>query len=196
MEPNVDAAATGALVRRATSRMEMLIRDLLALSQVERLSRDAVCDPASVMATIYDELAERAQAKTGTLRATVDPARVLCNEGLLLQVLSNLSDNALKYARPEVPPTIDINGRTDGRWYELRIADNGVGMSEDEAREAFTPFYRAMRLRGAPGTGLGLSIVKRVAEASGGSVVVESKLGVGTTFVLRLRIADGSTVET
>jgi signal transduction histidine kinase len=59
-------------------------------------------------------------------------------------------------------------------------------MSYDEARQAFDPFFRALRVREQQGTGLGLSIVKRVIEASGGSVAVDSRLGQGTTFVIRL----------
>lgn len=190
-DPNVDVVSTGAFIRRASARMEALIRDLLALSQVEKLSRDATCDPAASVATVREEVAARVEAAGGALHTDVEPARVSCNEGLLLQVLSNLSDNALKYARPEVKPALDIRGRRSHGIYELRIADNGMGMSPDEARQAFTPFYRAMRSPTAPGTGLGLSIVKRVAEASGGTVDVESTLGLGTTFVVRLRLVDG-----
>jgi signal transduction histidine kinase len=69
-------------------------------------------------------------------------------------------------------------------------------MSYDEARQAFDPFFRALRVREQKGTGLGLSIVKRVIEASGGSVAVDSRLGQGTTFAVRLPLAsDGARVS-
>ena len=114
-----------------------------------------------------------------------------CPEGLLTEALINLADNALKYRRPDEPPRVKMSGHTVGRRYELRVADNGIGMSLDERRQAFAPFYRAHRDPSAPGSGLGLSIVKRIAEASGGDVAVDSALGVGTTFVMHLPLVDG-----
>ncbi|MCU1276899.1 MAG: integral rane sensor signal transduction histidine kinase, partial [bacterium] len=157
--------------------------------QVENQSRGAVCDPATAAAAVREEQAGRVAAAQATLRVDVEPALVRAGEGLLIDVLSNLADNATKYARPEVAPEIEIVGRVCDRIYELSVADNGMGMSPDEARQAFTPFYRAMRASNTPGTGLGLSIVKRVAEANGGSVTLRSTLGRGTTLVLRLQLA-------
>jgi len=66
-----------------------------------------------------------------------------------------------------------------------------VGMSAEEAGHAFDPFYRAPGIQGRPGTGLGLSIVRRVAEASGGGVSVESRPGLGSTFLFELPLVDG-----
>ncbi|MGZ3440915.1 MAG: sensor histidine kinase [Polyangia bacterium] len=182
------APASMERVDRGMNRMEALIDDLLALSRVEAQARSGVCDPATVAGAVREELAPRLRSLTGTLRVDVAPARVRCSEGLLVAALTNLADNALKYRRPEAPPEVDIVGRDLGRRYELRVADNGIGMSLDERRQAFAPFYRARRQSSAPGTGLGLSIVKRIAEANGGDVEVESALGQGTTFVLHLPV--------
>lgn len=184
-----DDGGVGAIVKRSVGRMERLIHDLLSLSRIEAQSRGAVCDPATVAALVRDEQAGRAEAAQATLRIDVEPARVRANEGLLVEALTNLTDNATKYARPGVPAAIVIRGRARDDSYELAVADNGMGMSPEELQQAFTPFYRAKRSPKTPGTGLGLSIVKRVAEVSGGSVAVESTLGQGSTFVLRLRIA-------
>src|SRR5262249_49120866 len=111
---------------------------------------------------------------------------VSSNPTLLQQAIWNLADNALNYRRPEVPPEIEMRGWVEGRWYVLRISDNGLGMSTAEVEQAFEPFYRGESSRDRPGTGLGLSIVKRVVEASGGSVSLESQPEVGSSFVLRL----------
>jgi signal transduction histidine kinase len=183
---------TSATLRRGVLRMERLIDDLLALSRVGAEGTSGSSDPAQVVAQVAEDLAPRVELEGGTLRLAVKPARVRASEGLLAQALSNLTDNALKYRRPEAPPEIEVNGRSHEGGYELSVRDNGLGMSPDELRQAFQPFYRALRARAAPGTGLGLSIVKRVLEANGGSVRVESQLGRGTTFVLELPLADGA----
>ena len=150
-----------------------------------------MCDPSSVAAGVGDDMSARLEAVAGSLHIEVEPARVRCAEGLLTEALVNLADNALKYCRPDEPPRVALTGRTVGHRYELRVADNGIGMSFDERKQAFAPFYRAHRDPSAPGSGLGLSIVKRIAEASGGDVLVDSALGKGTTFVMHLPLVDG-----
>jgi signal transduction histidine kinase len=126
----------------------------------------------------------------GTVDVDVEPATVHGSEGLLRQALWNLLDNAMKYRKPDFPIVIGIRGRVAAGAYELSVSDNGIGMSEDDARNACEPFYRAFRSHETPGTGLGLSIVKRVVEASGGSVTVTSKIDEGTSFTMALSLAD------
>ena len=178
-------------VDRAIERMDTLIRDLLSLSRVENRARDGTCDPAIVAADVRDDLSLRMEAAAGTLQLEVEPAQVRCSEGLLIEALTNLADNALKYHRPDEPPRVTLTGHPIGQHYELKVRDNGIGMSIDERRQAFAPFYRAHRDPTAPGSGLGLSIVKRIAEASGGDVTIDSALGQGTTFVLHLPLVEG-----
>jgi signal transduction histidine kinase len=141
---------------------------------------------------VREDLGARLEAEGARLRLSVEPAKVRCAEGLLRLALSNLVDNALKYHRADVPAEIEIKGHGTGQAYDLRVSDNGVGMSYDEARQAFDPFFRALRVREKPGTGLGLSIVRRVIEASGGTVGIDSELGHGTTFVIDLPLLPGA----
>ncbi|HEY2747347.1 MAG TPA: ATP-binding protein, partial [Polyangia bacterium] len=145
IEESHEERGVGAMIRRSVGRMERLIHDLLALSQVETQSLGASCDPAAVSVLVRDELAARAEAAQATVRVDVVPARVQARDGLLLEALTNLADNALKYARPEEPPRIEIVGRVVDERYELSVADNGLGMAPEEARQAFEPFYRAQR---------------------------------------------------
>jgi signal transduction histidine kinase len=183
------AGDTVAILRRGVVRMESLSQDLLALSRLAAEAPAGVADPSLVTSQLREELAARPDAEQVTLRVAVEPAQVHCAEGLLRQVLANLADNALKYRREGGGALVEISGGVVGQGYELRVADNGIGMSCDEARQAFDPFFRALRVRETPGTGLGLSIVKRVVEASGGTIAVESQPDAGTTFVIRLALA-------
>jgi signal transduction histidine kinase len=177
-----------AIVRRGISRMNTLIEDLLALSRITA-EQPKVCDPADAAAEVLDDLSPRVDEEGGTIQVNVATANVRCAGGLLRQALWNLADNAVKYRRPDEPAYVEITGRTNRGEYELRVSDKGVGMSPEETEKAFDPFYRAQQAHKLPGTGLGLSIVKRVVEASGGTISVDSKRGHGTTFTIHLPLA-------
>jgi len=186
-EDGPDGQRAGAVLRRSVERMDALIDDLLALSRSEPRT-GCGADPAAAVAHVAEELAARLARDGVALRLAVEPSSVSCSEGLLRQVLSNLLDNAAKYRRAGIAAEVAVSGRAEGERYELRVSDNGSGMSAEEAGQAFEPFYRSPRVGSAPGTGLGLSIVKRVVEASGGKVSVQSRLGEGTTFVVVLPV--------
>jgi signal transduction histidine kinase len=182
------------LLRRGVQRMEALVNDLLTLARVEGQVPGS-CDPATVAAQIQEDFATRLDGVKGKLSVTVKPAAVPCSEGLLRQALANLTENALKYHRPDAPPEVEITGGAIDGAYDLRVKDNGLGMSAEEASRAFEPFYRSPRTQDRPGTGLGLSIVNRVVQASGGTLSVETELGQGSTFIVRLPRLDAPRPE-
>ena len=173
------------LLQRGIHRMETLIDDLLTLARVET-QVNGVCDPAEVAVQVQQDFAARVEGERGNLRVVVEHAVVSCSEGLLRQALTNLTENAVKYRRPDVGPEVEISGTAIDDGYELRVSDNGVGMAADEAGHVFEPFYRSSRTQSLPGTGLGLSIVNRVAQASSGTVSLKTELGQGSTFILHL----------
>jgi two-component system OmpR family sensor kinase len=116
---------------------------------------------------------------------------VLGDEARLRQVLSNLMTNAMQYT----PEAADITVRvgTEGDDAVLEVADEGPGMSQQDASRVFERFYRtdASRTRTSGGTGLGLSIVDSLVHAHGGSVSVTTAPGQGCRFRVSLpRIAD------
>ena len=177
------------LLRRGVRRMETLVDDLLTLARVEG-QMPGSCDPAAVAAQIQEDFATRFEGVKGQLRVAVNHASVSCSEGLLRQALTNLTENAIKYHRPDTTPEVEISGGAVDDRYDLRVSDNGMGMSKDDAGRVFEPFYRSPRTQDLPGTGLGLSIVRRVVQASGGTLSVETELGQGSTFIVRLPRAD------
>jgi signal transduction histidine kinase len=182
-------SGSAGVLQRTAGRMEGIVGDLLALARIGQSTTDAICDPSSAAAQVREALGPREPEEGVTLRVDVAPARVRCTESFLHQVLFNLVDNAIKYRRPDVTTVVEIRGRPCDRSYELCVSDNGEGMSTEDAHRAFEPLFRAQRTRQRPGSGLGLSIVKRVVEASGGTITVDSQLGQGTTFRTRLPLA-------
>jgi two-component system, OmpR family, sensor kinase len=175
-------------LQRGLLQMGALVEDLLTLSRLDAQAGGS-CDPATVVVEIEEEFGPRLAAHQGALRVSVTPAQVLCAAGHLRQALMNLVENAIKYRRLEATPEVEITGQTSGGGYDLCVTDNGRGMSEEDAARAFDPFYRSPQIRDLPGTGLGLSIVKRVAQASGGTITVRTQPGQGSMFAMKLPLA-------
>jgi K+-sensing histidine kinase KdpD len=173
------------LLGRGVERMTALIEDLLAFSRAEAAAETA-CDPAATAAQLCEEMTPRLEQVGAQLTVAVEPAQVRCSGSLLRQVLWNLVDNAVKYHRDGVRPEVEIRGHTAPGGYDLVVRDNGMGMSADEVSHAFEPLYRGRQVQGIAGTGLGLSLVKRVLEASGGDVAIQSEPGHGTAFVIHM----------
>jgi signal transduction histidine kinase len=183
----VSESGAGGVFRRAVKQMEAIIQDLLTLSRISAQSSRGSCETAAVTSFAEEDLRPKIEELNGTLYVETPAATVQCSEGLLRQVLWNLGENAVKYRRTDVRLKVEIRGRIMPHAYEFTVCDNGSGMSHSEAQHVFEPFFRGEHVRqSTPGTGLGLSIVKRVVEASGGSVSVESVAGRGTTFRVRL----------
>jgi len=175
-------------LRRGIDHISTMTRDLLAFARADTSAASAPCDPAVVAAKVGDDFLVRL-GNEASLHLDVEAAAVACREGLLRQVLWNLVENGVKYRREDVDARIAVSGHADAGWYELRVSDNGRGIQPEDAVHVFEPFYRADPTRHIPGTGLGLSIVKRIIEAGGGAISVETEPGHGSTFVLRVPLA-------
>ncbi|MEO8841021.1 MAG: ATP-binding protein [Kofleriaceae bacterium] len=186
-----DEPRTALILQRGVVQMEQLIEDLLTLSRLDSEAVGQVAQTAAVVALVEDDLQRAARDVGGTLRIDVAPVAVRCSEGLLRQVLWNLGENAVKYRREEVPLELRIDGKASDAEYVLRVSDNGRGMIPNDAHSAFEPFFRAATTKAVPGTGLGLAIVRRIVEANGGRVSLDSVAGRGTTVEVHLRLATG-----
>ncbi len=106
---------------------------------------------------------------------------------LIQLIFSNIISNAVKYSQPN--PKINITVNISEKNISIAVSDNGIGIDENEIPHIFQPFYKGKNTKNIGGTGLGLSIVQNVVNLLGGTILVKSKLGKGTTFEIQLPIA-------
>lgn len=122
---------------------------------------------------------------TGTVPIYGDAVRIA-------QIIENLLSNALKYSAAGTP--IEVSLTTDGVEAEVRVADHGVGVPEEERGLLFTPFYRTSRAREVRGTGLGLHISRKLAERHGGRLWLEASSSGGSVFAFAMPVARGDRI--
>ncbi|MGH7567022.1 MAG: ATP-binding protein [Gemmatimonadota bacterium] len=174
------------VIRRQSSRMSALVRDLLDLSRLESEGFAPELEAVEVDALtreVADAWLEQASEKGLSLGTRVEPGlEVRADRRLLQQALSNLVENAIKYVPSGREVRIEARAVTEG--VELAVADTGDGIPREDQPRIFERFYRVEkgRARARGGTGLGLSIVKHVAEVHGGRVELDSVPGRGSTF--------------
>ncbi|BCL38693.1 hybrid sensor histidine kinase/response regulator [Nostoc sp. MS1] len=108
----------------------------------------------------------------------------LLDETLLRHILGNVLGNAIKYSLPG--GTINFELTVQNHAVMFKIQDWGIGISPEDQKQLFQPFHRGENVGGVAGTGLGLAIVKKCVDAHGGEIIVNSEVGVGTTFTVIL----------
>jgi two-component system sensor histidine kinase SenX3 len=169
-------------------RLGRIIDDLLELSEVE--GRDRSREPVD-LADLVDASVRRLQPLAEQLGVTIElelaaSQACLADDRQLGSAVTNLLDNALKYADGRSPVTVTV--RPGDGWADVVVQDHGIGIPQPEQERVFERFYRVdkARSRDTGGTGLGLAIVRNVARAHGGEVLVTSREGEGSTFTLRL----------
>ncbi len=174
----------------AAARNDELIRDLL---EYGRLSHEAVAlapvDLRQTVQAVLRAVAGEIQRRHAHVQFGQEWPRVLGNERLLEQVLTNFVSNALIYVPPDREPEIVISGESEGGKAVLRVQDNGIGIPAEQIGRVFEPFIRLPNATHAPGTGMGLAIVKKAAERLNGAVGADSTLGKGSCFWLELQAA-------
>lgn len=171
----------------AASRMDILIRDLLAygrLGHVELHPQKVELEKITkyVLDVMHDDIRERSAQFDIQHPLPV----VSANELVLQQILLNLFSNALKFVAPGVAPRVRIWAEAVNGKIRLNIKDNGIGIEPEHQERIFRVFERLHRPEDYPGTGIGLAIVQKGVERMGGHVGVESRCGDGSRFWIEL----------
>ncbi|MGO2111616.1 MAG: ATP-binding protein [Pseudoclavibacter sp.] len=193
-------------INREATRLAALTEDLLVLAQLDEAPDHLDRTPMDLRTLTSDaRLDVRSLDPTRSVELTgpggdgpAGPAPVRADEARLRQIVTNLVGNAAAHTPPGTPVRIGVG--MSGDRAVLEIADEGPGMSAEQAERAFDRFYRADRSRnrqvagqGGAGAGLGLAIVRSIARAHGGDVELETGLGDGACFRLTLPLAPAET---
>lgn len=169
--------------------LDILITNLLTYSRLRQVEIDL--EPVSfslVLIDVLHQLESDMQQRQAVIQIEEPLPIVQANRLILLQVLTNLLSNALKFVRNDVQPQIRVWAEPHGQRTRLWIEDNGIGIAPAQHEQIFSPFTRLHSDEEYPGTGIGLVIVRKGIERMTGQVGVESGLGQGSRFWLELPV--------
>ncbi len=209
IETLLDGAAEDPAVRdrflkvleQETERMVSLVKDLLALSQLDYSQVEwhkTEIDVKALALEVVEQYRQKAALELPDIKlsipADLPPAYV--DRGKMVQVFSNVLNNAVRYTPPW--GNIEISANQDGDMLKVLIADTGVGIPPEDLPRVFERFYRVEknRSRDYGGTGLGLPITRKLVEAHGGVIWLESAPGKGTRVWFTIPVLSAREVQT
>ncbi len=170
-------------IEYGSKNMNELITNLLDYAKYEgsKLKIQAI-KPDELLEVVLLESNALIAEKKATIETHHKVDTVYADKVYLKQVMTNLINNALKYANPQIQPVIDIELTENTDNYLFSIKDNGIGIEEDSKEKIFNMFQRSNGSEGVEGTGIGLATCKKIIELHQGKIWVESKLNEGANF--------------
>jgi PAS domain S-box-containing protein len=175
-----------ARILTAAQHMTELLEEVLILGRIN--AGQLQCHPAPLdLKQMAQDALEQAQLTAGPnieFAVSIGGVRptVTLDEKLMRHILTNLLSNAVKYSPQGGKVHFHVDCGSDQTT--IRVRDEGIGIPQKDLERLFEPFHRAENVDTIPGTGLGLAITKQAVELQGGSIAVESEVGVGTTFTI------------
>jgi signal transduction histidine kinase len=173
-----------ALVARQVERLRRMVEDLLDTARIEAGRLELRMEEQDLLGLLRDAVALHegtSPAHELVLHIPEAPVPVRCDATRISQVLNNLLSNAIKYSPQGGQVRVELTTTPDAAW--VAVKDQGVGIPPAERESIFEPFRRSAATRDTlPGVGLGLAVGRRIIEAHGGRIEVESEQGAGSTF--------------
>lgn len=192
-------------IQGSVKHMTTLLEDILLIEQTDagKLNcKRSAFDLIAFCQDLVDELVTSKDAENrivmtvSSLDSNIDLSDGLpiwLDPKLTRQILTNLLSNGIKYSFPDCKIEFDI--QVNASNITFRVSDCGIGIAEADRASLFEAFHRGSNVSNIQGTGLGLSIVKRCVDLHGGSISVTSEIGVGTSFIVNLPIAEPTACE-
>lgn len=176
-------------IKNSVNNLNDILEDFLSLGKLNEGRVDTKSEKVNLNDILADTVVEmKAISKKGH-QFIIDCAGdcdAFTDKKLFRNILINLISNAIKFS--EEGKTITIKGKTDGDKTIISVADQGIGISEEDQEHLFSSFFRAANAANIQGTGLGLHIVKRYVDLLGGGVALQSELNKGTTVTFSIPI--------
>ncbi len=188
LDANADDFIAGAI--DGVKRMQMLIENLLAYSQVGIKSKDFKPADFSLVVDLAIANLQRAIEESSAVVTHDDLPTVMADFSQMSRLFQNLIGNSLKFRSKETPE-VHISAELKGSEWVFSVQDNGIGMDTKNAERIFVIFQRLHTMEEYPGTGMGLAICKKIVERHGGRIWLESKLGNGSTFYFTIPLSEG-----
>ncbi len=176
-------------IARSTERMVYLVEDLMFLANADIGRVNLILMPVdldTLLLEVYNHVKAFNKEQVAIYLQNIEHIQVNADPHLLKKLLKHLLMNAIAYTDKTGQITLDL--RQHDQWVDVIVSDTGIGIAEEDLARIFYRFYRADKARSrlSGGSGLGLSIALWIARAHGGDLLVESQLGHGTTFTVRL----------
>jgi two-component system sensor histidine kinase SenX3 len=181
-------------ILKESKRLSALVQDIIQLSRIqaaETIVNAELVDLEPVVREAIDRNNFKAERRKVKINFAAEKGlRVIGDEEMLAVAFKNIIENAIVYSAEG--SSVGVSVQKNGNLAEVRVVDSGVGISKEDQKRIFERFYRTdpARSRQTGGTGLGLSIVKHVITSHLGEIKLASKPGIGSTFTLRLPLAD------
>jgi two-component system, OmpR family, phosphate regulon sensor histidine kinase PhoR len=181
------------IIKEENQRMNRQVETILKAALLDKQEVNLMLKPThvhDVIKDIADNFTLQLNDKNGKVEMDLEATNDLieADEVHFPNLINNLIDNSVKYAKENVPPEIKISTVANGKNMTIRLEDNGIGMAKETVKRIFEKFYRAHtgNVHNVKGFGLGLSYVKTMVDAHGGNIKVDSMPGKGSTFTLEL----------
>jgi len=181
------------IIKEENQRMNRQVETILKAALLDKQEVNLMLKPThvhDVIKDIADNFILQLNDKNGKVEMDLEATNDLieADEVHFPNLINNLIDNSVKYAKEDVPPEIKISTAANGKNMTIRLEDNGIGMAKETVKRIFEKFYRAHtgNVHNVKGFGLGLSYVKTMVDAHGGHIKVDSMPGKGSTFTLEL----------
>ena len=177
------------IIDKEAERLTNLINDILILSNIENLHKmeNDNFRPKEVIENIIDIMRKQAEKKQINIEFINEFSdEIIGSKDKFHQLALNLIENAIKYSNENgnVKVLITFNNG----YFIFKVSDDGIGIPGSDIPRIFERFYRVDKSRSTRGTGLGLAIVKHIVKLFSGDITVQSKLGVGSIFTVRIKI--------
>jgi len=186
-EDNEEQQSIAALLEKSVHSMRNIINELSEITKIENDFKEEV--ETVMLENIINEvkmiLNDKIIANKASLHLDIKEPEIQFPRKNLRSIIYNLLSNAIKYTSPERTPEIHIKSDKVDDHIQISVKDNGLGIAEDKKDLLFTPYSRLEKK--VEGTGIGLYLVKKIIENEGGQILVNSKLGEGSEFIVKLR---------